>query len=164
MTQVVVEEKSFSGSGASVPDLGFYRTGASLYLSGILYSVPLVCFTGAALADLTYVKAPNIQWSNFSAWLLAFGIFFLGLAIVASIIRFFVTVTRKRGPVDWLYSLTILAAAVVGLFDNFVHSHDGWTSVWPNGLMLSAIAALLIFIAMLLKLARLSNTYVVEAK
>ena len=164
MAQVVVEKLSFSGNGASVPVQGLYRTGASLYVSGILYSVPLVCFGGAFLADLTYVKSPNIQWSNFSAWLLVFGLVFLGLAIGASIIRFLTSLTRKRGPVDWLYSLFILAAAVVGLFHNFVHSHDGWTSVWPNGLMLSAIAALLIFIAMLLKLARLSNTYVVEAK
>ena len=161
---MVAEKLSLSGNGASVPVEGFYRTGVSLYLSGVLYSVPLVCFTGAALADLTYVKAPNIQWSNFSAWLMAFGIFFLGLAIVVSIIRLLTSLARKRGPVDWLYSLFILAAAVVGLFDNFVHSHDGWTSVWPNGLMLSAIAALLIFIAMLLKLARLSSTYVMEAK
>ncbi len=153
-----------SGVGVVVPVLGPYQTDASFYLSSILYSVPLVCFTGAVIADVSYVRDSDIQWSNFSSWLLAFGIIFLGFAIVVSTIRFLSSLTRKRRLADWLFGLTILSAAVAGLFDNFVHSHDGWTSVWPTGLMLSAMAALFIFIAMLLKVALLSNTYLVEAR
>jgi len=126
--------------------------------------VPLVCFTGAVFADISYVKNPDIQWSNFSSWLLAFGIVFLILAIVVSIIRFSISLGRKTKQSDWPFALFILAATVSGLFDNFVHSHDGWSSVWPIGIMLSAIATLFLFIGMLLKVSSLSNTYVVEAR
>ena len=163
MELMVAEEIPSSEAGTVAPVLVPLQTGVSLFLSGILYSVPLACFTGAILADFSYVRDPDVQWSNFSSWLLVFGIIFLGFAIMVSTVRFLSSLTRKRRLADWLFGLFILAAAVTGLFDNFVHSHDGWTSVWPIGLTLSVLATLFIFIAMLLKVALLSNTYIVEA-
>jgi uncharacterized membrane protein len=164
MKQMVAEKIPSPEVWATVPAPGQCQTGASLYVSSILYSVPLVCFTGAVFADISYVKNPDIQWSNFSSWLLAFGIIFLILAIVVSIIRFSFSFGRKTKQSGWPYALFILAATVSGLFDNFVHGHDGWTSVWPMGLMLSAMAAFFLFIGLLLKVTSLSNTYVVEAR
>ena len=164
MKQMVAEKIPSPEVWATVPAPGLYQTGASLYLSSILYSVPFVCFTGAVLADFSYVKNPDTQWSNFSSWLLAFGIIFLILAIAVSIIRFSTSLGGKDKQSGWPFALFILAATVSGLFDNFVHSHDGWTSVWPIGLMLSAMSTFFLLIGVLLKVTALSNTYVVEAK
>jgi uncharacterized membrane protein len=145
----------------SVPSL--YQGGVTLYVSILLFSIPLVCFAGALLSDAAYVRDPNIQWSNFASWLLAFGILSLGLAIFASVIGLLISFGRKRGPAHWLFGLFVLVAAVTALFDNFVHSHDGWTSVWPAGLMLSATTFSLLAIGMLFRVFSLSKTFVVEA-
>ncbi len=164
MAQTVEREISWSEAAVAAPIPGPYRSGASLYLSSVIYVVPLVCFSGALLSDIAYVRDPNIQWSNFSSWLLAFGILFLGLAILVSITRFVVSLGRKRFSNDWLSGLFIVATSMAALFDNFIHSHDGWTSVWPVGLLLTGISVLLLMVAMLLKLASLKNIYVLEAK
>lgn len=164
MTHSFQEEALGPGPTAAAPVLGSYQSGASLYRSSLLLLVPLVCFTGALLSDIAYVKDPETQWSNFSAWLLAFGMLFLGLAIIVNIIGFVATYRRRHRPPNWLSNLFVVAAAVTALFDNFIHSHDGWTSVWPTGLMLSAMATLFLFVGIMFKIRSLSNTYVVESK
>ncbi len=162
MNQLAEEVRPFSPPSKDFTLPEPYQSGTSLYLSTTLLWVPLVCFVGALLADIAYVDNPDIQWSNFSAWLLAFGIMFLGVGIIVSILRYLVTIRRRRRPKSWLF-LLVLAAAIAGLFDNFIHSHDGWTSVWPVGLTLSALTVLLLLLALVVKLSSLSNTYVVDA-
>jgi uncharacterized membrane protein len=146
----------------SVPER--YQNVTPFYLSSSLFAASLVCFLGGLFADLTYVNSPDIEWSNFSAWLLAFGELFIALVILFGILGFLMSMKRKRTAANWLYGLFILAAAVVGLFNNLIHSHDGWTSVWPTGLMLSAATVGLLIVAMLFKLATLSKIYVMDAR
>jgi len=41
-------------------------------ISPILLPVPIVCFVGALITDLAYDSSGgNLQWVNFSSWLLA---------------------------------------------------------------------------------------------
>lgn len=164
MTHAIENEISWRDSATAVPVPGPYLSGAWFYLSSLLYCVPLTCFAGAVLADLAYVQNPDIQWSNFSSWLLAFGAAFLAVAILVSIARFLVSLGRRRSSANWLFGLFVVASAVTALFDNFIHSHDGWTAVWPTGLILSAMALFFLVVATLLKVASLSNTYMVEAQ
>ena len=96
MAQVVDDEFSRSDVRATTLPLYPYRGASSFYLLSILFSVPLVCFAGAVLSDLAYVKDPDIQWSNFSAWLLAFGLLFLGFSIAGSLLHYVMTMKRAR--------------------------------------------------------------------
>ncbi|MBG1231188.1 DUF2231 domain-containing protein [Aestuariivirga litoralis] len=131
------------------------RSAIAVYLSGLLLAAPLVCFTGALLADIAYVKTFDIEWSNFAAWPLAFGMVFLAVLLLAGVVRFLISLRRRKRMSRWLYAIAILAAAAVGLFDNFIHTHDGWTSVWPTGIALSAATVALLVLALMFKLASL---------
>jgi len=161
MAQVIEEVTLTNVSSAALQEP--YQSGASFFLGTMLLSVPIFCFGAALLTDISYVKSADIQWTNFSSWLLAYGMAFIILAILVSIIRYLMTRGRTRPITDWLFGLFLLAAAVTGLFDNFIHTHDGWTSVWPTGLTLTAVTVVLLVIAVLFKLASLSGTYVVDA-
>ncbi|MDB5595781.1 MAG: Membrane protein, partial [Hyphomicrobiales bacterium] len=36
-------------------------------------ALPIGCFAGALATDVVYQQTSEIQWANFSAWFLAFG-------------------------------------------------------------------------------------------
>ena len=112
-----------------------------------LAAVPAVCFTGALLTDIAYVNSPDMQWTNFSAWLLAFGMLFAGLAFLAGIVRAVQWRPRPVTASDWLYAACAIAAMALALLNNFVHSRDAWTSVWPEGLMLSVATVFMMCLA-----------------
>jgi uncharacterized membrane protein len=163
MPQIIDDEFPRSSVRARALPLAPYQGANSFYLLSILFSVPLVCFAGALFSDLAYIKDPDIQWSNFSSWLLAFGLLFLGISIAGSLLHYGMTMKRARKSSQWLFGLILIAAFITGLFDNFIHSHDGWTSVWPVGVSLSALTLLFLVVALVLKLTSLTNSYLVDA-
>ena len=163
MAQLVGDELSMAETRTARPMAVPYQSGASFHLTSILFAVPLVCFVGALLTDISYVRDPDYQWTNFSAWLLAFGILFLGISIFVSVVHYLITMRTTRRPVSWLAGFVLLAAFVIGLFDNFIHTHDGWTSVWPLGLGLTALTVLLLVLALVIKVSSLSTVYLVDA-
>ncbi len=106
---------------------------------------PISCFTAALLTDIGYYNTADIQWANFSAWTLAFGEFFLGFVILIT----FIEIIRASGvrPIRaWLQLGLYILTFVLVMFNNFVHGRDGWTSVVPEGLFLSAITVVLMMI------------------
>lgn len=115
-----------------------------------LRSVPLhfsaACLVGALLTDITYWRTAEMMWSNFSAWLLAFGLLLGGLAAIAILIDIFIGRLPLRSGVGWLYLIGNVAAFVLSLFNAFIHSRDAWTSVVPTGLILSIVTTVLIVI------------------
>ena len=114
------------------------------YLERYTLAVPAVCFTGALLTDLQYMQSPDPQWSNFSAWLLLFGVLFCGLGTIASAFNaLFSAIAPKR----WLYVAALLVITVSGMLNNLVHSRDGWTAVYPQGVVLSATTVFLMIVA-----------------
>ena len=38
---------------------------------GLLVSFPIALFTGAVVTDITYLRTTELQWTNFSAWLIS---------------------------------------------------------------------------------------------
>ena len=117
-------------------------------IHAMLVPFPIVCFVGALLTDIAYAKTANIQYSNFSAWLLAFGTLFAGIAAVFGLIDGFFGTRREARPlIGWIHMITNVTIFVIALFNNFVHARDGWTSVVPTGLTLSIITVLLLIVS-----------------
>jgi uncharacterized membrane protein len=106
---------------------------------------PIVCFIGALVTDIAYAQTANIQWSNFSAWLIAFGTLFAGIAAIFGAIDFFFG-SHDRPAIGWVHMIGNLTLFVVALVNNFVHARDGWTSVVPTGLTLSVISVLILIV------------------
>src|SRR6476469_1994940 len=113
-------------------------------IHAMLVPFPIVCFIGALLTDIAYANTANIQWTNFSQWLLAFGTLFAGIAAVFGLIDWFAgSRSGDRPMIGWIHMAGNLLIFVIALFNNFVHARDGWTSVVPTGLTLSVITVAL---------------------
>lgn len=112
----------------------------------VLASFPIACFCCALATDIAYVRTANVMWADFSAWLLAVGI---GMGVLAAIVGLVVLIANRRVPRRrpvWPVVVGSLLVLVLALFDNLVHSRDGWTSVVPLGLALSAVTVVVMLI------------------
>lgn len=139
------------------------RRGLVARVVALLAPVPMVCFSGALLTDIAYLQSAEMQWANFSAWLLLFGMVFGGLAAVAAAIL----VVRRRTGRESDVRVRIVGSIVVlilALFNNFVHSRDAWTSVVPTGLTLSALTVLAMIVTAALAAATSPKINIVEAR
>ncbi|MEP9360207.1 DUF2231 domain-containing protein [Sphingomonas sp. KR3-1] len=125
-----------------------YHPGAArifVPLHGILAAFPLAFFVAAFFSDWAYARSANMQWANFSVWLIAGGVLMAVAAGVAGIVDALVlkSAVRRRSS---LHSILTVAMLVTAIVNGFVHSRDGWTSVVPTGIILSAITALLVLV------------------
>lgn len=112
--------------------------------SALFLPVPIVCFTGALLTDIAYANSGgNLQWENFSSWLLAAGLVFAGIAAVLMLIDL-ARLRQLRTTLGWGSFALLAVTWVLELINSLVHARDGWTGVVPAGLILSAIGAILI--------------------
>jgi uncharacterized membrane protein len=114
-------------------------------IHAMLVPFPIVCFTGALLSDITYSNSPQVQWANFSQWLLAVGLIVGVLAAIFGLIDF-LAAGRTRPRIGWFHLIGNAIVLLLALINNFVHSRDGWTGVVPTGLTLSAITVVLILV------------------
>ena len=113
----------------------------------MLLPVPVICFLGALLTDVTYLlSGGNLIWLAFSSWLLLVGLLFGAIAALILLIDF-IRSPAMHGTTGWAHLLFFYAALVVELLSIFIHERDGWTAVAPIGLTLSVIGVLLILIA-----------------
>ena len=131
----------------TIEEVPVTRTGIARHpVTPFLLPVPIVCFVGALITDLAYDSSGgNLQWVNFSSWLLAAGLFFGGIVALLMVIDL-VRIPQLRSSDGWAGFALLIAACVVELINSFVHARDGWTAVVPLGLILSAIGALQILI------------------
>ena len=112
--------------------------------SSLILPVPVVCFVGALLTDIAYVNSGgNLQWLNFSCWLLAAGLAFGAIAGILALIDL-ARLRELRSHWGWSAFGLLVASLVVEFINSLIHARDGWTAVVPAGLTLSAIAALLV--------------------
>lgn len=94
-------------------------------------------------SDVMYSQTSLMQWSNASEWLIATGLVF---ALIAAILLLVEVLIGTARPISWLDLILLAIAAVLSIFNAFVHSRDAWTSVVPEGIWLSGISALLLVI------------------
>lgn len=114
---------------------------------GILLAFPIALFTSAMISDIAYLRTAEMQWTNFSAWMIAGALFFGGVVLAWSLIRLvlaFRSPSRKR---RLLYTVVVAIMWVLGLVNAFKHSQDAWSSVGAFGMGLSVICTLLALVA-----------------
>jgi uncharacterized membrane protein len=131
------------------PDPDYPRSTASIFGHPIhpkLVPFPIVCFTGALLTDIAYSESANIQWANFSIWLITAGLVIGGFAAVAGLIDYFGDRRVRAARPATAHMLINIIVYVLELFNAFVHSRDGWTSVVPTGLTLSVVSVSLLVV------------------
>lgn len=114
-------------------------------LHAVLLAFPFPLFLGALLSDLAYRSSFHVQWANFSSWLIAGGLLVGGFALLWALVNMFRRGTARKGrPI--VYLVVLLAMWVLGFVNALVHAKDAWATM-PEGLYLSAIAALLALVA-----------------
>ena len=107
-----------------------------------LVPFPIVCFTLTLVTDIAYWRTGNLMWSNFSAWLLLAGVVVGGFAALAGMVDM-LSRSRLRGlRTAWVHGLGNIVVLVLAVANCLVHTRDGWTSVVPQGLILSALTVL----------------------
>jgi len=103
-------------------------------------------FIAAFATDAMYCETSVWQWANFSAWLITIG---LVVALVATIVLVIDFLTARAARLQWIPFLLVAGAALLSLINALIHSRDAWTSVVPQGVMLSAVVTVLLLIAAL---------------
>lgn len=110
----------------------------------MLVPFPVVCFVGAFLTDLAYWRTADMQWADFSIWLLTAGLVMAGIAAIASLIDLIRSRRTRTWKPAWLRIVGASLAVVLSLVNAFVHSRDAYTSVVPTGVILSGLAVLIL--------------------
>ncbi|WP_093019299.1 DUF2231 domain-containing protein [Sphingobium sp. YR768] len=110
-------------------------------LHGLLLAFPVALFTVALLTDIAYLQTAEIQWTNFSSWLIAGALLAGALVLVWSIILAIVARRRAHRQRSLIYAGLIAIMWIAGLVNAFKHSQDAWSSVGVTGLILSIISA-----------------------
>jgi len=113
-------------------------------LHAILLAGTVPLFLGAMLSDIAYFRSYEIQWSNFSSWLIAAGLVFCGLAIVFALVNLARATHKKGRPL--IYFLLLAATWILGFINALEHAKDAWATM-PVGLILSVIVTVLAFAA-----------------
>jgi uncharacterized membrane protein len=112
----------------------------------MLVPFPIVCFVGALVTDVTYAQTTNLQWANFSSWLLTAGLVMSVFVAIAGITDFLGDRRIRQLRPAWIHAVGNVVAVVLALINAFVHTRDGYTGVVPTGLILSAITVLILLV------------------
>jgi uncharacterized membrane protein len=105
---------------------------------------PIACFTGALVTDLVYWRTADMMWETFSIWLITAGIITGVLAGIAGAIDFLGNRRIRSLSPGWRHALGNTIALILAFINAFVHSRDGYTSVVPEGLILSAAVVVIL--------------------
>ena len=111
-----------------------------------LMTFPAACFIVTLITDIVYARTANMTWETFSIWLLTIGLIAAGVAVLIGLVQAF---GQRRWPTMTL-RIGYAVALILSLFNAFVHSRDGYTSVVPTGLTLSAIVVIALLVTWLL--------------
>jgi uncharacterized membrane protein len=94
--------------------------------------------------DYIYYATALWQWANFSAWLITVGLIVMLVAVMLLLTDFAIERAHRLNTGSFV---VVTAAALLSLINAFVHSRDAWTSVVPQGILLSAVSTILLLIA-----------------
>jgi uncharacterized membrane protein len=113
-------------------------------IHAMLVPIPIACFVGTLVTDLAYWQTANMQWANFSVWLLTIGLIVSVFVVIAGVIDFFGDRRIRALNAAWIHGIGNAIALVIAIFNAFIHSRDAYTSVVPTGLILSLITVLIL--------------------
>lgn len=121
----------------------FRTEGAPHPVHALLLGFPIALFCSALASDIAYLKSAEIQWTNFSSWLIAGALVFGGLLLPWALISLVLGWRGAERRSRLLYAGLLAIMWVLGLINAFKHSQDGWSSVGAFGLVLSFLCSLL---------------------
>ena len=110
-------------------------------LHAILLAFPIALFSAALVSDITYLNTAEIQWTNFSAWLITGGLVFGAPALLWALILL-IRRGSTGGRDTLVYFLLAAVMWIAALINAFQHSRDAWSSVGTTGLILSIVSTL----------------------
>lgn len=105
----------------------------------LLLAFPVALFPAGLLSDLTYLNTAEIQWSNFSSWLIAGASLVAGLLLLWALGSLFLGRLRARTGRHLLYIVLVALMSVAGTVNALQHARDGWHSVGSLGVALSVL-------------------------
>jgi uncharacterized membrane protein len=114
-------------------------------LHAILLAFPLPLFLAALISDFAYRSSFQVQWFNFSSWLIAGGLLVGSFALLWALVGL-IRSGRARRKRAALYFVVLLAMWVLGFINALVHAKDAF-AIMPEALYLSAVATILALIA-----------------
>jgi uncharacterized membrane protein len=115
-------------------------------LHALLVPVPIVCFVGTLATDIVYWQSAAMLWADISAWLLLVGLLVSVFAATAGLIDFFGDRRIRELRAAWIHGLGNVAALVLSIFNELIHTRDAYTSVVPSGLILSALVVVILLV------------------
>jgi uncharacterized membrane protein len=115
-------------------------------LHPMLVPIPIACFVGTLLTDLAYWKTANLQWAVMSSWMLTIGLIVALFAVIAGFVDFLGDRRIRDLQAVWIHAGGNAVALILSIVNAFVHSRDGYSSVVPTGLILSALVVLILLV------------------
>jgi uncharacterized membrane protein len=112
----------------------------------MLVPIPIACFVGTLCTDIAYWRSANMAWAVMSTWLLTVGLIVAVFAVIAGFIDFLGDRRIRDLRAVWIHAIGNAIALVLSIFNVLVHSRDGYTSVVPTGLALSALVVLILLV------------------
>lgn len=112
----------------------------------MLVPIPIACFVGTLCTDIAYWRSANMAWAVMSTWLLTVGLIVAVFAVIAGFIDFLGDRRIRDLRAVWIHAIGNAIALVLSIFNVLVHSRDGYTSVVPTGLVLSALVVLILLV------------------
>jgi uncharacterized membrane protein len=112
----------------------------------MLVPFPIVCFVGTLITDITYAITADMQWANFSAWLLTVGLIVSIFVVIAGLVDALGDTRILRLRPAWIHVGGNVIALALAVLNEFVHSRDAYTSVVPEGLILSVLVVLILLV------------------
>ena len=129
---------------------------------GILLSFPIALFTSAVVTDIAYLKTAEVQWTNFSSWLISGALVFGGIAAAWALVSLVLGLRGPQRNTRTIYFGVLAVTWVLGLINAFKHSQDAWSSVGAFGLILSILCSLLALTAGVLAFSGLNAREIVR--
>jgi uncharacterized membrane protein len=112
----------------------------------MLVPIPIACFLGTLVTDLAYWRSLDLQWAVMSSWLLTAGLVVAFFAVIAGLVEFFGDRRIRDLRAVWIHAIGNAIALVLAIVNAFIHSRDGYNSVVPYGLLLSALVVLILVV------------------
>jgi uncharacterized membrane protein len=115
-------------------------------LHPMLVMIPIVFFIATLVTDIVYWQTASMMWADMSAWLLTAGLIVAVFAAAAGLIDFFSDRRIRALRAAWIHALGNVAALILSIFNELVHTRDAYTSVVPTGLILSALVVMILLV------------------
>jgi uncharacterized membrane protein len=112
----------------------------------MLVPIPIACFVGTLCTDIAYWHTANMTWAVMSTWLLTVGLIVAVFAVVAGFTDFLGDRRIRDLRAVWIHAIGNAIALILSILNVLVHSRDGYTSVVPTGLILSALVVLILLV------------------